>query len=123
MRSLSLNSDLVITFNGACFDLPYIRRWFRNISLPKAHIDLRFLLRRLHYTGGLKKIEKDLGLAREEDIDGMDGYEAVMLWAAYQRGDRHALERLIRYNTADIVNLEPLMERAFKEMEEVTIQL
>lgn len=109
--------DLVITFNGACFDLPYIRRRFRNISLPKGHIDLRFVLRRLNYKGGLKKIEKALGLSRDRDIDGMDGYEAVMLWKAYQWGDQDALDRLIRYNTADIVNLEPLMELAYKEME------
>ena len=32
--------DLVITFNGTTFDLPFIRRWFPNISLPPAHIDL-----------------------------------------------------------------------------------
>jgi len=29
--------DLVITFNGAAFDLPFIRRWFPNISLPAGH--------------------------------------------------------------------------------------
>ncbi|MBW1785597.1 MAG: ribonuclease H-like domain-containing protein [Deltaproteobacteria bacterium] len=112
------NFDLMITVNGACFDLPFIRRRFRTISLPKGHIDLRFLLRRLNYTGGLKKIEKALGLARDGDIDGMDGYEAVLLWMAYQRGDQDALDRLVRYNTADIVNLEPLMVRAYGEMRE-----
>ena len=37
--------DLVITFNGATFDLPFIRSSFPGISLPAAHIDLRFLLK------------------------------------------------------------------------------
>lgn len=108
--------DLVITFNGASFDLPIIRRCFPGISLPSAHIDLRFLMKRLGHRGGLKKIEKDLGILRDPQIDGMDGYDAVLLWKAYQWGDRTALERLIQYNTSDIVNLRPLMEIACLEM-------
>ncbi len=108
--------DLVITFNGASFDLPFIRSRFPGISLPPAHIDLRFLLKKLGYAGGLKKIEKDLGITRESSIEGMDGYEAVRLWQAYQWGDNAALEKLIRYNRADIVNLKPLMEIGYREM-------
>jgi len=109
---------VVITFNGTCFDLPYIRRWFRNISLPEAHIDLRFLMKRLGYRGGLKKIENVLGLGRPEGIAGMDGRDAVALWRAFRQGDRQALDRLIRYNTADIVNLAPLMESAYGQLRE-----
>ena len=110
--------DLMITFNGAAFDIPFIRRWFRNISLPPAHIDLRYLLKGLGYRGGLKRIEKDLGIFREPYIDGMDGFEAVRLWRAYEWGDSSALDRLIQYNTADIVNLEPLMEMGYHKMKE-----
>jgi len=108
--------DLVITFNGACFDLPFIRSRFPGISLPPAHIDLRFLLKKLGYAGGLKRIEKDLAITRESGIEGMDGFEAVRLWQAYQWGDDAALETLIRYNRADIVNLKPLMEIGYQEM-------
>ena len=110
--------DLIITFNGSQFDLPFIRRQFPNISLPPAHIDLRFFLKRLGYKGGLKAIEKTFGLSRSPEIDGMDGYHAVLLWKAYQWGDRSALDRLIEYNTADIVNLKPLMEMGYQEMKE-----
>jgi uncharacterized protein YprB with RNaseH-like and TPR domain len=46
----------------------------------------------------------------------MDGYDAVLMWNAYQCGDESALERLILYNTADIVYFEPLMERGYQEM-------
>jgi uncharacterized protein YprB with RNaseH-like and TPR domain len=108
--------DLVITFNGTTFDLPFIRRWFPNIYLPPAHIDLCFLLRRLGYRGGLKKIEKDIGLSRDPEIDGLNGYDAVLLWKAYQWGEQGALDRLLQYNAADIVNLKPLMERGYGEM-------
>ena len=115
--------ELVITFNGAQFDLPFIRRQFPNISLPPAHIDLRFFLKRLGYRGGLKAIEKAFGLSRDSAIDGIDGYEAVLLWRAYQWGDESALDRLIHYNTADIVHLKPLMERGYQEMKTQLLSL
>jgi uncharacterized protein YprB with RNaseH-like and TPR domain len=108
--------ELVITFNGSLFDLPTISRHFPHIKLPAVHIDLRFLLKKLGYQGGLKAIEKSFSLSRAPGIDGMDGRDAVMLWKAYQWGDQSALERLIQYNTADIVNLKPLMERGYEEM-------
>jgi len=108
--------ELVTTFNGSLFDLPVIRRHFPHIALPPVHIDLRFLLKRLGYRGGLKAIEKRFSLTRAAEINGMNGYDAVKLWTAYQQGELSALERLVQYNTADIVHLEPLMERGYHEM-------
>ena len=101
---------LVITFNGSCFDLPILRRWFRHMALPPGHIDLRFLLKKLSLSGGLKSIERQLGICRDPSVEGLNGFDAVQLWKAYQWGDQTALERLITYNTMDIVNLKPLME-------------
>jgi uncharacterized protein YprB with RNaseH-like and TPR domain len=110
--------DLVITYNGASFDLPFIRRSFPGISLPVAHIDLRNLLGKLKYRGGLKSIERQLGLTRDPSIDQMNGYDAVKLWCRYQEGDASALDLLVKYNRADTVNLKPLMEIAFAKMKE-----
>jgi uncharacterized protein len=107
---------LVITFNGSCFDLPYLRRWFRHITLPPAHIDLRFILKKLGLRGGLKAIEKQVGLSRDPAVKELNGFDAVLLWRAYQWGDQSALERLILYNTMDIVQLKPLMELSAREM-------
>ncbi|NVM57843.1 MAG: ribonuclease H-like domain-containing protein [Desulfobacterales bacterium] len=73
------------------------RHHFSHIALPPAHIDLRFFLRKLGYRGGLKAIEKSFGLVRAPEINGMDGYDAVMFWRAYHWGDQSALERLIQY--------------------------
>lgn len=108
--------SLVITFNGSCFDLPYLRRWFKHLSLPQAHIDLRFFFKKLGFRGGLKAIEKKMGLSRDPDVEGLNGFDAVLLWKAYQGGDQSALERLILYNTMDIVQLKPLMELSAQEM-------
>ena len=63
-----------------------------------------------------KKIEKDTGIIRSDEIEGVDGFEAVRLWQRYQWGDEKALETLISYNNADIMNLEPLMEMAYEKM-------
>jgi len=106
--------DLLVTFNGTQFDLPVLRAYFPDLVLPPAHVDLRFLLARLGYKGGLKKIEPRFGIRRPHEVDGMDGYMAVLLWERYQRGDKGALELLLTYNREDVVNLEVLMEAAFR---------
>ncbi len=103
---------LLITYNGSCFDLPFIRNFF-GIRLDQAHIDLRFLLNSLGYRGGLKGCERQLGICRD-DLDGVDGYFAVILWHEYKKtGNPAALETLLAYNIADAVNLETLMVAAF----------
>jgi len=110
--------DLLVTFNGTQFDLPVLRAYFLDLALPPLHVDLRFLLARLGYKGGLKKIEPRFGIQRPEEVDGMDGYMAVLLWRRYQRGDRTSLDLLLKYNREDVINLEVLMERAFELQQE-----
>jgi uncharacterized protein len=106
--------DLLVTFNGTQFDLPVLKAYFPELQLPPAHVDLRFLMARLGFKGGLKKIEPRFGIHRPKDVSGMDGYAAVLLWQRYQRGDRGALDLLLSYNREDVVNLEGLMEGAFR---------
>ena len=73
------------------------------------HFDLRFLLKELGYAGGLKKIEKELGIVRDGEVAEVDGREAVRLWKRYLRGDENALRILLKYNEEDIVNLDYLL--------------
>jgi hypothetical protein len=105
--------DLLVTFNGTQFDLPVLKAYFPELNLPPAHVDLRFLMARLGFKGGLKKIEPRFGIHRPKAVDGMDGYMAVLLWQRYQRGDKGALDLLLSYNREDVVNLEVLMDGAF----------
>lgn len=103
---------LLITYNGKCFDIPFIERFF-GIKIKAAQIDLRYVLRSLGYTGGLKGCEKKLGIDRG-DLDGVDGYFAVLLWDDFEyNGNERALETLLAYNTEDVVNLETLMVLAY----------
>jgi uncharacterized protein len=103
---------LLVTFNGSQFDVPFLRAHFPHARLDQAHIDLRFVLASLGFKGGLKVIEKRLGLHRDPAIQEVDGFEAVRLWHRYRRGDKQALEKLIRYNLTDVANLVELAETA-----------
>jgi uncharacterized protein len=111
--------DLVVTFNGSMFDLPFIRKHM-DVKLPKLHVDLRFLLASLGVRGGLKRIEQQFGMEREDDLRGLTGYDAVLLWQRYKKGDLRALDKLVRYNAADISNLKKLAEWAYKEKRQRT---
>ncbi len=102
--------SLLVTFNGKRFDLPFIRNVFGEFPLKQGHLDLLFPLRKLGYRGGLKKIEVDVGIEREGALKQVDGYLAVLLWREYRRGNKAALDTLVRYNLEDVVNLQYLAD-------------
>jgi uncharacterized protein len=105
---------MIITFFGGGFDIPMLQRRFKGMRFDQIHIDLCPALRRLGFKGGLKKIEKEIGIQRGEDTEGLNGYDAVILWRRYQNHhDDAALEKLIAYNREDVVNLERLAEIAY----------
>ncbi|WNY25783.1 ribonuclease H-like domain-containing protein [Methanolapillus millepedarum] len=104
---------MLVTFNGARFDLPFIKREFPEIEFNHLHMDLMYPLKRIGYSGGLKNIERTLGIERAEDLKSVDGFEAVRLWRRYERGDEEALDTLLRYNKEDIVNLETIIDKVY----------
>jgi len=98
----------VLTYNGARFDLPVIKRGVR-LDLNKYFEcrDLMYACWDRNLYGGLKKVEEQLGIERASK--GIDGMEAMRLWERYRLyGDERALRTLLQYNSDDIVNLYQL---------------
>jgi uncharacterized protein len=107
---------LISTFNGAGFDLRFIRAAFPRLALPPIHIDLRRVTKKLRLVGGLKAIEASLGLQRDLAVRDLSGFDAVILWRRYQRGDRQALDLLVEYNRADVVHLKTILETCYDRL-------
>ena len=121
-RDIISQYNMIVTFFGASFDLPMLRKCFGNLHMDQIHIDLCPTLRRVGLRGGLKSIEKQLGICRSEDTVGLNGYDAILLWRRFERNrDDAALERLIAYNREDVVNLQRLAEVAYEQLQEQTL--
>ncbi|MFA6888451.1 MAG: ribonuclease H-like domain-containing protein [Candidatus Woesearchaeota archaeon] len=117
LKNLLQQYKMIISFNGSSFDLPIINKYYPNTIPDMVHIDLRHVLAKLGFSGGLKKIEKQLGIKRAEEVSDIKGSDAVYLWNMYKAtGKENYLELLVKYNEEDIVNLKPLAEFAYKEM-------
>lgn len=108
--------EILVTFNGSLFDVPFLKAKFPKLNFPPIHLDLRFLLKRLGYSGGLKQIENQVGLQRDKGTEGVDGLMATVLWARYQQGDLGSFEQLLKYNAADITGLQSLMRLAYSSL-------
>ena len=98
---------MLITYNGSAFDLPKLREQLA-VELNVPHIDLKPLCQRLGLMGGLKDVEKQLGIERPVHLRGhaVDAWKA--LWAS---GDKEWLDLLIQYNEEDTVNLYRVVEK------------
>ncbi len=107
---------LISTFNGAGFDLRFLRVAFPQLALPPIHIDLRPTTRKLGLTGGLKAIEAGLGLRRDPAVRNLSGFDAVHLWRRHLRGDRKALDLLVEYNRADVVHLKAILTLCYDRL-------
>lgn len=109
-------SKVVVTFNGTGFDLPIVKKSFPEAEFPRCHIDLRYLTRRIGLRGGQKKIEKAIGMYRDNDVHDMTGRDAPILWKEYKRGDEEALKTLVRYNYADVYGMKVILDHAIGEI-------
>lgn len=116
-RDLISNASMIVTFHGSGFDLPVLKKRYKDIPLDQIHFDLCPALRSVDVRGGLKKIETEMGIERPESIRGLGGYDAVKLWRRYRVfRDEGALATLIAYNRADCANMERLAEIAYERL-------
>ena len=108
--------DLIVTYNGASFDLPFIEHHFGSLFRHTPHIDLMSPLRRLGLTGGLKSVERRLQVGRPTELSSLNGYDAVRMWRMWTAGDDGALKTLVRYNAEDVLSLPKLAEIAYNRL-------
>ncbi len=104
------DAQAVVTFNGALFDLPFLKMAFDGLPVPPVHIDLRFLGRRVGLSGGQKDIEAQLGFSRPDHLADVRGESAPILWHRYRRGSIDALKLLIEYNHCDIEGMKFILD-------------
>lgn len=121
----NLNRELsgyrcLITYYGASFDIPFLLRSFPGVRFDMPHFDLCYAAHRMGFTGGLKKLEAALGIERDKDVQGMNGYDAVKLWELARRGNGEAMRLLLAYNREDTVNLLGIADVLYQRLKRST---
>lgn len=103
--------DEVYTYNGSRFDLPFINTRLKlDLKSCFRHTDLMYACWRQDLKGGLKAVERKLGIQRQ--LTDMDGFMAVRLWWDYvNHSDLKALKMLLEYNREDVINLHVLRQK------------
>ena len=114
LREAFDGAGLLVTFNGARFDVPFLETSF-GVNLDYPHLDLMYACRSAGLSGGLKTIEREVGIDR--DRPDLSGRDAVRLWRAYERGDDAALDTLVSYNREDTVNLTSLADHVTSRLD------
>jgi uncharacterized protein YprB with RNaseH-like and TPR domain len=104
-------TSMMYSYNGSRFDLPFIRSCLGiDLMMLFPHRDLMHDCWRRGLYGGLKAVERQLGIQRR--LRGVNGFEAVRLWWRYVNDyDEAALATLLEYNREDVLNLKSLREK------------
>ena len=109
---------LIVTYNGSVFDIPFLKKRYPDLIPKVPVIDLRHMCSRAGYSGGLKQIEKELGICRTnplvENLVGGDPYKLYRMWKG--SGDEHYLRLLVEYNEEDLINLRPILHHLLKSV-------
>ena len=103
--------DEIYSYNGSRFDLPFIKvKLGTDLNSRFKHTDLMYDCLRQNLKGGLKIVERKLGIKRQ--LTDIDGYMAVKLWFDYiNSNNQESLKTLLTYNKEDIINLRVLRRK------------
>ena len=112
------NARLLVSFNGSVFDIPFLEKYFK-IKVDIPHFDLRFALHKLGYSGGLKDIEKEFGIERNNDfVKELGSGYPLLLWKTFLATyDDYYLNLLVDYNQEDVVNLKTIADKIVEKLE------
>ena len=112
--------DVVITYNGAAFDMPFLKERagrYRDLRMPMPYdIDLYRIVRRHSPLKRLlpnlkqKTVEAYMGLWQSR-TDEIDGAESVRLYREYEKTQDAALEeKILLHNSDDVCQLTRLIK-------------
>lgn len=108
---------LIITFNGSSFDVPFINKIYPNLLPDIPNFDVKSITDRLNLKGGLKEIERKLGIRRNKIIEKFYGGDALTLWRMYRAtNDDYYLKLLVEYNEEDIINLKKVADYCVEKL-------
>jgi hypothetical protein len=110
--------DFLVTFNGSSFDLPLLEDSGYSVG-DQLHLDLRGYCHRARLRGGLKDIERHLGISRSRELEFSTSEQVSYLWKAWERrGSKNALDLLIKYNQQDVDSLPQLAGCIYRRLAE-----
>jgi len=102
---------LIVTFNGSSFDIPFIKKRYPDLLPNIPNFDIKSVTNGLNLKGGLKQIEKRLGIKRNKIIENFYGGDALTLWRMFKAtGNDHYLNLLVEYNEEDTINLKTIAD-------------
>ncbi len=129
LRARLQKSDLLVTYNGKCFDSPILASRFVLNRLgacpPLAHLDLLHYVRRLYRrrlgSARLTHVEDALlGVRRDDDVPG---YEIpLMYWSYLDAKDVSQLAPVVEHNRIDIVSLVALFGRVIHRFDSIQVE-
>lgn len=110
-------SDILVTYNGKNFDVPYINkrmeRYGMDYSLNQEHLDVICHVRPNKKKLGLescslKSVERYLKLNREDTIDGA---ESIILYNRYVKSREEEIkQKIMLHNFEDVYNLPGILK-------------
>lgn len=106
---------MIVTFNGNVFDIPFLKKRYNKLIPEVPCWDLRHSCQRLNLKGGLKIIEKELGIKRNNKIiKKLHSGDPIKLWRTFlATGDKYYVELLVEYNQEDTINLQTIADKIY----------